>query len=149
MEPYADGTTNPWGIDWNDVGEAFVSNCVNPHLFHVIPGAHYEPWRNRESSRYAYRRIDTIADHLHYVGENNVRDGLGSEAEDAAGGGHAHCGTMVYLGDNWPAEYRDSVFMHNLHGKRINQDHLIRLGSGYRAAHAKTFFEAATLGSWG
>ncbi len=54
-EPYADGTTNPWGIDWNDVGEAFVSNCVNPHLFHVIYGAHYEPWRNRESSRFAYR----------------------------------------------------------------------------------------------
>ena len=56
-EPYADGTTNPWGIDWDDYGEAFVSNCVNPHLFHVIQGAHYEPWRNRESSQYAYERI--------------------------------------------------------------------------------------------
>ncbi len=135
-EAYADGTTNPWGIDWDEFGEAFVCNCVNPHLFHVIPGAHYEPWRNRESSRYAYQRIDTIADHLHFVGTDNVRDGLGSAEEDAAGGGHAHCGTMVYLGDNWPAKYRNSVFMNNIHGKRINQDFLNRKGSGYSASHA-------------
>ncbi len=135
-ESYADGTTNPWGIDWNSVGEAFVCNCVNPHLFHVIQGAHYEPWRNRESSRYAYKRIDTIADHLHYIGTSNVREGLGSAAEDVAGGGHAHCGTMIYLGDNWPAKYRDSVFMNNIHGKRINHDWLRREGSGYVASHA-------------
>lgn len=136
-EPYADGTTNPWGIDWDDYGEAFVCNCVNPHLFHVIHGAHYEPWRNRESSRYAYERIPSIADHLHFVGVANVRDGLGSDAEDEAGGGHAHCGTMVYLGDNWPAEYRNSVFMNNIHGKRINNDLLRRSGSGYTAAHGR------------
>ncbi len=77
-KPTPTGTTNPWGIDWDDHGEAFVCNCVNPHLFHVIQGAHYEPWRNRESSRFAYRRIDTIADHLHFVGTDNVRDGIGS-----------------------------------------------------------------------
>jgi putative membrane-bound dehydrogenase-like protein len=135
-EPYADGTTNPWGIDWNSVGEAFVCNCVNPHLFHVLQGAHYEPWRNRESSRFAFQRIDTIADHLHYTGTSNVRDGLGSAAEDVAGGGHAHCGTMIYLGDNWPTKYRDSVFMNNIHGKRINHDWLRSEGSGYVASHA-------------
>lgn len=136
-EAYADGTTNPWGIDWNDQGEAFVCNCVNPHLFHVIQGAHYEPWRNRESSRYAYERIASIADHLHFVGEANVRDGLGSSEEDEAGGGHAHCGTMVYLGDNWPASLRNSIFMHNIHGKRINNDIPRRAGSGYVATHGK------------
>ncbi|MEZ6135006.1 MAG: c-type cytochrome [Pirellulaceae bacterium] len=134
-EPYADGTTNPWGIDWNDYGEAFVCNCVNPHLFHVIAGAHYEPWRNRESSRFAYERIPTIADHLHFVGVNNVRDGLGSAAEDSAGGGHAHCGTLIYLGDNWPPEYRNSLFTNNIHGRRINNDILARHGSGYVASH--------------
>jgi putative membrane-bound dehydrogenase-like protein len=136
-EPYADGTTNPWGIDWNDFGDAFVCNCVNPHLFHVIPGAHYEPWRGRESSQHAYKRIDTIADHLHFVGIQNVRAALGSDAEDSAGGGHAHCGTMVYLGDNWPAEYRNTVFMNNIHGRRINNDLLERKGSGYSASHGR------------
>ncbi|MDX1947410.1 MAG: c-type cytochrome [Pirellulaceae bacterium] len=134
-EPYADGTTNPWGIDWNDHGEAFVCNCVNPHLFHVVQGAHYEPWRGRESSRFAYERIPTIADHLHFVGKGNIRDGLGSHDEDAAGGGHAHCGTMIYLGDNWPERYRNSLFTNNIHGRRINNDLLRREGSGYTASH--------------
>jgi putative membrane-bound dehydrogenase-like protein len=134
-EPYADGTTNPWGIDWDDHGEAFVCNCVNPHLFHVIQGAHYEPWRNRESSQYAYERIATIADHRHFVGTTDIRAGIGSAAEDAAGGGHAHCGTMVYLGDNWPERYRNTLFTNNIHGRRINNDILRRAGSGYVASH--------------
>ncbi len=134
-EPYADGTTNPWGIDWNDVGEGFVTNCVNPHLFHVIQGAHYEPWRNRESSRYAYERIPTIADHLHFLGGQDFHKWIGSSEEDAIGGGHAHCGTMIYLGDNWPDRYRNSVFTNNIHGKRVNNDILVRSGSGYVASH--------------
>jgi putative membrane-bound dehydrogenase-like protein len=151
-EPYCDGMTNPWGIDWNDYGQAFVCNCVDPHLFEVIQGAHYEPWRNRDSSRFAYERIATIADHRHFISEHNVRDGLGTPEEDTAGGGHAHCGTMVYLGDNWPAEYRNQVFMNNIHGKRINCDLLKRQGSGYTASHGKdlmrnpdTWFMGVTL----
>lgn len=136
-ESYADGTTNPWGIDWNDHGEAFVCNCVNPHLFHVIQGAHYEPWRNRESGAFTYQRIPTIADHLHFVGTTNVRAALGTSEEDAAGGGHAHCGTMVYLGDNWPDKYRNTLFTNNIHGRRINNDILKRSGSGYTASHGR------------
>lgn len=134
-EAYADGTTNPWGIDWNDYGHAFVCNCVNPHVFQVIQGAHYEPWRGRESSQYAYQRIDTIADHLHFTGLSNVRGGLGSAEEDAAGGGHAHCGTMIYLGDSFPEQYRNSLFTNNIHGRRINNDILRKEKSGYVASH--------------
>ncbi|MDG2224348.1 MAG: dehydrogenase, partial [Rubripirellula sp.] len=134
-EPYADGTTNPWGIDWNDFGDAFVCNCVNPHLFQVIQGAHYEPWRGRASSQHAYQRIGTIADHLHFVGLGNVRNGLGSDAEDSAGGGHAHCGTMIYLGNQFPATYRNQLFTNNIHGRRVNNDLLRQSGSGYIASH--------------
>ncbi|MEM8671916.1 MAG: PVC-type heme-binding CxxCH protein [Planctomycetota bacterium] len=141
-EPYADGTTNPWGIDWNDLGDAFICNCVNPHLFQVIQGAHYEPWRGRASSRYAYQRIDTIADHLHFVGLSNVRNGLGSEAEDSAGGGHAHCGTMIYLGDQFPVDYRNQLFTNNIHGRRINCESLRRSGSGYVASHRPDFMRS-------
>ncbi len=144
-EPFADGTTNPWGIDWDDYGAAFVCNCVNPHLFQVIQGAHYEPWRNRESSLHAYERIDSIADHLHFVGGGNIRAGLGSHEEDTAGGGHAHCGTMVYLGDNWPDKYRNTVFMNNIHGHRINNDLLRRAGSGYTAAHGPDLMRSRDL----
>ena len=136
-EPVADGTTNPWGIDWNDYGDAFICNCVNPHLFQVIPGAHYEPWRGRKSSEFAYQRIGTIADHLHFVGLGNVRNGLGSDAEDDAGGGHAHCGTMIYLGDMFPSRYRNQLFTNNIHGRRVNNDLLRMEGSGYVASHGE------------
>ena len=141
-EPFAIGTTNPWGIDWNEYGHAFVCNCVNPHLFHIIQGAHYEPARNRPTGRFAYERIPTIADHLHFTNTKTIRAGIGTPEEDAAGGGHAHSGTMIYLGDNWPAKYRGQVFMNNIHGRRINHDRLARKGSGYAASHAPDVMRA-------
>jgi putative membrane-bound dehydrogenase-like protein len=136
-EPYCDGMTNPWGIDWNDYGQAFACNCVEPHLFQIIYGAHYEPWRNRESSQFAYQRIATIADHLHFIGAKGPQKNLGShlDLDDDAGGGHAHCGALIYLGDNWPAAYRNTILMHNIHGRRINNDILKRAGSGYVGLH--------------
>jgi putative membrane-bound dehydrogenase-like protein len=136
-EPFADGTTNPWGVDFDDYGQAFVSNCVNPHLFHMIQGAHYEPWRGRKSSQFAYERIPTIADHLHWVGKNAGDSEGGAPEQLALGGGHAHSGTMIYLGDNWPDRYRNTAFMCNIHGKRVNNDILRRQGSGYTASHGK------------
>ena len=42
---------------------------------------------------------------------------------------------MFYLGDNWPAQYRDQIFMFNLHGHRVNEDLLERSGSGYVGRH--------------
>ncbi len=141
-EPFCDGTTNPWGIDWNDHGQAFITNCVNPHLFHAIQGAHYEPWRGRKSSEFAYRRIETIADHLHYVEGDDVRERLGTEAVLEKGGGHAHCGSMIYLGDSFPDKYRNTVFLNNIHGKRINNERLSRQGSGYTASHEPDFMIA-------
>ena len=141
-EPFAIGTTNPWGIDWNEYGHAFVCNCVDPHLFHIIQGAHYEPARNRPTSRFSYERISTIADHLHFTNTKTIRAGIGTPEEDAAGGGHVHSGTMIYLGDNWPAKYRGDVFMNNIHGRRINHDRLARKGSGYAASHAPDVMRA-------
>ena len=141
-EPFAIGTTNPWGVDWNEYGHAFVCNCVNPHLFHIIQGAHYETARNRPTGRFAYERIPTIADHLHFTNTKTIRAGIGTPEEDAAGGGHAHSGTMIYLGDNWPAKYHGDVFMNNIHGRRINHDRLARKGSGYAASHAPDVMRA-------
>jgi hypothetical protein len=113
-----------------------VSNCVNAHLFHVIQGAHYEPSRERPSSRYAYRRIETIADHLHF-------DSAGAAGNSALGGGHAHSGALVYLGDSWPDRYRGTFFTNNLHGHRINNDLPKRKGSGFVASHGPDFLLSA------
>lgn len=142
FENFADGTTNPWGVDFDDYGACFVSNCVNPHLFHMLQGGHYEPWRNRPSSLYAYERLPTIADHLHYAGAD-LRGALGKTDTLALGGGHAHCGTLVYLGDSFPKSFRNTVFTCNVHGRRINNDTLKRKGSGYVASHGKDFMLSA------
>ena len=143
FEPFADGTTNPWGVDFDDFGEPFISNCVNPHLYHVIQGAHYEPWRDRASSLHAYDRIRTIADHLHW-GDGKVGDTKRGDLPDlrTGGGGHAHVGMMIYLGDNWPDKYRNGAFMFNVHGRRLNHDALARKGSGYVATHEPDFLIA-------
>lgn len=143
FENFADGTTNPWGVDFDDFGACFVSNCVNPHLFHVVQGGHFEPWRNRPSSRYAYERLPTVADHLHYPGGNWQEARGETPAVLALGGGHAHCGTLVYLGDSFPRQYRNTVFMCNVHGRRINNDVLKPKGSGYTASHGKDFMLSA------
>ena len=43
FEILAHGTTNPWGHDWNALGEAFFINTVNGHLWHLIPGLALRP----------------------------------------------------------------------------------------------------------
>jgi hypothetical protein len=50
---------------------------------------------------------------------------------------------MIYLGgDNWPREYREAIFMNNIHGARTNMDRLERAGSGYVASHGADFLLA-------
>ena len=135
FEGFAEGTTNPWGVDFNDEGQAFISNCVTPHLYHVIQGAHYQRRRDSPLSVHAYGRIDTIADHLHWVGSDWAKSRGGTPEQIAAGGGHAHAGAMIYLGDSFPDTFRGSMFMCNIHGSRINSDILVRRGSGYVGRH--------------
>jgi putative heme-binding domain-containing protein len=140
FEVFAWGTSNPWGVDFNDHGQAFITACVIPHLYHVIQGAHYQRQAGEHFNRYVYSDIKTIADHLHYAG--SIGDhawwghepGIQDDTSDA-GGGHAHCGAMIYLGDNWPDRYRNHIFFNNIHGNRVNMDRLFRDGSGYVGKH--------------
>ena len=62
--------------------------------------------------------------------------GAGKPGSRALYGGHSHVGTMIYQGTNWPAEYRDGLFTHNLHGHQINHQRNRPLGSGYETVHA-------------
>src|SRR6185369_13871137 len=133
FEVFAEGSSNPWGIDFNDRGQAFITACVIPHLFHVIEGGHYFRQAGNHFNPYVYQDITTIADHVHWLGDQGPHAGNNKSA--AAGGGHAHCGAMIYLADSWPAEYRDTLFMANIHGNRFNNDALVPSGSGYIGTH--------------
>ena len=128
------GGTNPWGLDWNEEGEGFFTNTVTGHLYHMIPGAHYERMYGEDANPYIYQLLPQTADHYHYDRSKSwtaSRDG----AANSLGGGHAHVGCMIYHGENWPAQYRGKLMTLNLHGRCINVDRLERKGSGYTAKH--------------
>lgn len=139
FEVFAHGTSNPWGMDFNDRGQLFCEACVIPHAFHIIQGGRYHRQSGSHFNPHTYADISTIADHLHYLGgwSHAANDRSGS-----AGGGHAHCGTMIYLGGAWPREYRGQWFMGNIHGRRINVETLKPKGSGYIASHSPDFLLA-------
>ena len=138
FEVFAEGTSNPWGIDFDEHGQCFIEACVIPHLFHMIQGARYERQAGQHFNPYTFKDITTIADHLHYAGAKD-RPHAANGRSDAVGGGHAHAGLMVYLGGSWPEEYRGQLFMNNIHGQRINQDSPERKGSGFVGHHSPDF----------
>ena len=132
FEVVATGTTNPWGLDWDDHGQPFFSNNVIGHLWHLVPGAHYQRMFGEDFNPNVYQLMEQTADHLHWNAEHWSKARSG---QDTLGGGHAHAGAMIYLGDNWPAAYRNRLMMGNLHGNRLLYDELARSGSGYVAKH--------------
>lgn len=139
IEMVCEGTTNPWGMDWNSHGNLFFINTVIGHLWHAIPGAHLQRMYGEDSDPYAYELLPQIADHVHWDAKGEdwraTRNGPPSSGTDQAGGGHAHSGTMIYQADNWPSEYRDHLFTLNLHGRRINRERLDRFGAGFVGKH--------------
>jgi putative membrane-bound dehydrogenase-like protein len=138
-----EGTTNPWGHDWDENGQLFFINTVIGHLWHAIPGSYFERMFGQHFNPYLYELLQQTADHYHWdQGAEHWADlkkkGM-TGSTDAAGGGHAHCGMLIYQGDNWPEKYRGKVYTANLHGRRINVDRLERKGAGYTAKHEPDF----------
>ena len=141
FEAVAHGTTNPWGLDFDENGQTFITNCVIEHLWHVVPGARFQRMFEQDFNPHSYGLMATCADHIHWAG-GAWQEARGGERHDSHGGGHAHVGAMLYLGDNWPNEFRNNLLTCNLHGNRLNRDVLERHGSGYVAHHGDDFLHA-------
>ncbi|QDV84932.1 Cytochrome c [Stieleria magnilauensis] len=142
FEVVADGTINPWGLDFDDHGQGFLTTSVVEHLWHLVPGAHYQRWKDRgvHSNPHVYEPMSATSDHLHWA-SGKPADHAASPTLDF-GGGHSHCDAMIYLGDRWPRSYRGSLLTSNIHGRRINRDRLDRLDGSYRGVHADDFLVA-------
>ena len=147
FEVVAHGTTNPFGFDYDQHGEMFFINTVIGHLFHLVPGARYRRMSGSHFNPHTYQVIEQTADHFHWdVGKENwmdVRKQDMTDATDAAGGGHAHSGLMIYQGDNWPEEFRGKLFTLNFHGRRLNSESLHREGNSYVAKHGEDYFKTS------
>ncbi|HEX7900769.1 MAG TPA: PVC-type heme-binding CxxCH protein [Planctomycetota bacterium] len=139
FEVFSEGGSNPWGVDFDDRGQALVVQCVIPHLHRMLQGGRHMRLYGRHPAPYTYGDLQHIADHLHWIGHTPH---AGNGKSDAVGGGHAHAGVMVYLGDSFPPEYRDRVYANNIHGRRVVTDILERRGSGYLGRHGPDFLQA-------
>ena len=117
FEVFAHGTSNPWGLDFDEYGNCWIEACVIPHLFQIVQGGRFQRQAGQHFNPYTYDDIKQVGDHVHYLGANPHG---GNGRSDAAGGGHAHSGMMVYQGDAWPEEYRGSP-LHEQHPRRPDQ----------------------------
>jgi putative membrane-bound dehydrogenase-like protein len=138
FEMVANGTTNPWGHDWDENGQLFFINTVIGHLWHVVPGAYYRKMYGEHPNPYLYELIEQTADHFHWDTRERWDDirKLGvTGTTSEKGGGHAHSGFMIYGGDTWPEKYRNTAFTVNYHGRRLNNDRIERAGATYVGKH--------------
>ncbi|MCW0219822.1 MAG: FG-GAP-like repeat-containing protein, partial [Prosthecobacter sp.] len=149
FEVYAEGTSNPWGLDYDEHGEFFVTACVIPHLYHIVPGGRYQRQAGQHFNPYTYDDIKTIADHAHYAGnlrpgnlDKTTGAGIVSDTTNALGGGHAHCGLAIYQSSQFPASYRNQLIFGNLHGHRLVTDYLDPKGSTYIGKHGSDFMRS-------
>jgi putative membrane-bound dehydrogenase-like protein len=126
FEVFADGTSNPWGVDFDAAGNAFVSACVIDHLFHLAPGGIYQRQGGVPANPYAYELLPSIVDHKHLMA--------------------AYSGICIYQGDMFPPEYQGHVFFGNIHQCAINHDRLIPNGSSFKAVPEKDFL--TTTDGW-
>lgn len=121
FEVFADGTSNPWGVDFDRHGNAFVSACVIDHLFHMAPGGQY------------LRQGGIWANPFGYAGENPRNSGLPSIVDHRH---HlaAYSGVQVYQGHQYPDDYSGTIVMGNIHDNSVHQDILERNGSSFKAS---------------
>lgn len=106
---FAEGTSNPWGIAWDENGSAFLSACVIEHLWHIVQSGYY----HRQGGPYPPHtwKLESIVDHQHQMA--------------------AYCGITWFDSDAYPEEYRRHLYMGNIHGGCVNVDTLERRGASY------------------
>ena len=150
FEIFAEGTSNPWGLDYDQHGEFFVTACVIPHLYHIVPGGRYQRQAGQHFNPYTYDDIKTIADHAHYAGsarpdvafDKNTGAGIVNDDTNALGGGHAHCGLAIYQSSLFPPTYRNQLIFGNLHGHRLVTNYTDPHASTYVGKHGSDFMRA-------
>ena len=120
FEIWCEGTSNPWGIAINPEGSFFASACVIDHLWHLVETGYYI----RQGGPYPPYTwpIESIVDHKHQKA--------------------AYCGIHYFDSPAYPPEYRNRLYMGNIHGNCINVDILEKNGSTYRAKAAPDFLQA-------
>ncbi|MCS6849700.1 MAG: c-type cytochrome [Gemmataceae bacterium] len=120
FELFCEGTSNPWGLAIDSEGSFFVSVCVIDHLWHLTETGYY----HRQAGPYPpwTWKLGSIVKHKHQKA--------------------AYCGLHYFDSDAYPPEYREQLYMGNIHGGCINRDVLTRDGATYFARPRPDFLTA-------
>ena len=120
FQVFCEGTSNPWGIAFNDEGETFISACVIDHLWHLVETGYY----HRQGGPYPpfTWKIESIVKHKHQKA--------------------AYCGIHFFDSDSYPEKYRRKLYMGNIHGGCLNVDHIVPAGSTYQGFGEPDFLTA-------
>ena len=117
---FCEGTSNPWGVAIDNEGSFFVSACVIDHLWHLAETGYY----HRQGGSYPpfTWKLGSIVKHRHQRA--------------------AYCGIHYFDSDAYPPEYREKLYMGNIHGNCVNSDELTRDGSTYFGKPRPDFLSA-------
>ncbi|RFC43907.1 MAG: beta-propeller fold [Verrucomicrobia bacterium] len=145
FELFAHGGSNQWGLDFNSNGHLFMTHCRSfwggGGTTYVIRNGHFWNQANGNYAPFISNTGPEFAPHLKNFLPAAARydsgvGGAGKAGSDSVYGGHSHVGTMIYLGDNWPENYRNHLFTNNLFGHQMNHQVNERKGSAYETVHA-------------
>ena len=126
FEIFAEGTSNPWGIDFrNTDGQAILACCVIPHLYHIVPGGIYKRQAGASYNPYAYSAIQEISDHTFHKES-----------------GWAHAGLLSLDVPHMPKRFQNSVIFGSIHGCSLKQNILKPNGSSYIASRGDDFLQS-------
>lgn len=122
FEVYADGTSNPWGCDFDAAGNHFVSACVIDHLFHMSPGGLYVRQGGAPENPYSYELLPSIVNFKHFRA--------------------AYAGIQIYQGGRYPADTNGHLFIGNIHDNAVHEEVVNPMGASFKAAPVRDFLRA-------
>jgi len=126
FEIFAEGTSNPWGMDWRSTdGQFILACCVIPHLYHIVPGGIYRRQAGASANPYAYGYIHEICDHTFHKES-----------------GWAHAGLISLDAPHMPERFRNSVIFGSIHGCSLKQNILKPHGSSFTASRGDDFLQS-------
>jgi putative heme-binding domain-containing protein len=116
VEPHTWGQVNPFGLTFDAFGNLYSADCHSSPIYQLLRGAYYPSFGKPD-------------------------DGLGFAPVLMQ---HSHNSTAIggiayYEDDQWPAEFRDNIFVGNVMTSRVNRDLLRFAGSSPSAKELPDF----------
>ncbi|HEY4310309.1 MAG TPA: HEAT repeat domain-containing protein [Pirellulales bacterium] len=116
IEQFTHGQVNPFGLAMDPLGNLYSSDCHTKPIYMLLRGAWYPSF-----------------------GKPHDGLGYGPEMIEHFHGSTGIAGVVYYAADQFPAEYRETVFIGNPVTGRVNHDRFEPHGSTYKAIEQPDF----------